>query len=409
MHYAFVLLVAFATTLVTTPIVRKLAIRAGAVVQPGPAASRHVHTRPTPTLGGIAMFIGFLAAMATATRFHQFDRVFHGNTEPLGVILGAGVMLVVGLLDDLHDVSPPAKVAGMVVAASVMARFGVQMFFFRVPFNLGNLETVVLSSDYGPLVTVLWVVLMANAINLIDGLDGLAAGIVLIASTAFYLFARELYFHQGLDSNNVAPLIAIIAIGICAGFLPWNWTPAKIFMGDSGALFLGLLMAVPTITVGGRTVKPFYGNNFFFFTPMLVPLIILGVPVADTVFSFVRRMIAGRGFSHADRKHVHHRLVEMGHGPRRAVFILWAWTALLSGAALLPIYTDRGGALLPVAGAALLLMLYILFHPGVRVARARRGLARHPSRSGKTEIETLGSDAHREVDSVIETRGRTER
>ncbi len=381
MHYAIVLFVAFGVTFVTTPIVCRFATKVGLVKEPGPANSRHVHTRPMPDVGGVALFVGFLAAMVVASRMHQFHEVFSNGTEPLGVVCGAAVMFLVGLLDDIHDVSPPAKIAGMVVAASLMARFGVQMFFFRVPFNLGHVGDVVLSSNLAPLVTVLWVVLMANAINLIDGLDGLAAGIVMIAGTAFYLFARQLFFHGDLDGTNIAPLVSIIAIGICAGFLPFNWSPAKIIMGDSGALFLGLLMAVPTITVGGRTDAQFAGSGYFFFAPLLIPLIILGVPVADTVFSFFRRIFSGRGFSSADRKHLHHRLMEMGHGPRRAVFILWAFTALLSGSALMPVYTKHGGFLWPFAAGGLLLLLYVLFHPGVRTVRARRGKARRPQQT----------------------------
>ena len=377
MYYGIVLGVAFLVTLGATPVVRALAIRAGAVKAPG--RERDVHTRPLPDIGGVAMFLGFLCAMGVASLLHPFHDVFANNSEPLGVIFGAGVMVFVGLLDDLIDVSPPAKIAGMVLAASIMARFGLTMFYFRVPFNLGHLDVVVLSADLAPIVTVGWVVLMANAINLIDGLDGLAAGIVLIAGAAFYLFSRELFFSGYLDGSNVAPLVSIIAIGICAGFLPWNWYPASIIMGDCGALFLGLLMAVPTITVGGRTDVQFFGNAYFFFAPLLIPLVILGVPVADTLFSFFRRVLAGKGFAHADRGHLHHRLMKMGHGPRRAVGILWTWTALLSGAALLPIYTDRGGALLPFAAGALLLSLYIVFHPGVRSFRALRGKHHHPS------------------------------
>ncbi len=379
MGYALVLGVAFLTTLLTTPLIRFAAIRIGAVKQPGPPGSRHVHTRPVPELGGVAMFAGFLVAMAVAASMHQFHDVFHSSSEPLGVVIGATVMMLTGVLDDLQDVSPPAKVAGMVLAASLLARFGVTMFYFRMPFNIGHLDTVVLSPDTAPLVTVLWVVLLANAINLIDGLDGLAAGIVLIAGAAFYLFARQLFFQGFLSSSSVAPLIAIITVGICAGFLPWNWNPARIIMGDGGALFLGLLVAVPTITVGGRTDFPFFGNTYFFFAPLLIPLVILGVPVADTIFSFARRTLSRRSFSHADREHVHHRLMRMGHGPRRTVVILWAWTAVLSGAALLPIYTNRGGALLPFAAAALFLLLYALFHADVRVVRARRVRDHHPT------------------------------
>ncbi len=397
MGYAIVLIVSFAVTLLVTPLVRRLAVVAGVVTPPGSDATRHVHSRPTPSLGGIAMFCGFLAAMAVASQMHQFHEVF-SDSEPRGVLLGGGVMLLVGMLDDIVDVSPPAKLAGMVLAGSLMARAGVVMFFFRVPFNIGHLDTVVLSPDLAPLVTTLWVVVMANAINLIDGLDGLAAGIVLIAGAAFYLFARELFFQGAIDGANIAPLIAIIAIGICAGFLPWNWTPARIFMGDAGALFLGLLMAIPTITVGGRTA-PTFGGSYFFYAGLLIPIIILGVPVADTVFSFFRRVLSGRGFSNADRQHLHHRLVEMGHGPRRTVFILWAYTALLSAAALLPIYVKHGYALFPLAAALLSLSLYVLLHPGVRSVRAVRG-GRRARRTGAA----TGAPA---ADNVVELRSRS--
>ena len=206
------------------------------------------------------------------------------------MILAAGVMFVVGALDDLIDVSPPAKVAGQVLAASLLALFGVSMFYFRMPFNLFDTDVVVAVAGLAPLVTALWVVLMTNAINLIDGLDGLAAGIVAIAGAALFLFADRLFEAGCLDGANIAPLVAIIAVGVCIGFLPFNWNPAKIIMGDAGALFLGLLLAVPTITIGGRTDFAFSGNTYFFFAPLLIPIVILGVPILDTVFSFVRRL-----------------------------------------------------------------------------------------------------------------------
>ena len=350
--YGIVLGVALAVTLALTPVVRMLAIRLGAVVAPSGDA-RHVHTRPTPTLGGAAMFVGFLAAMAVASHMGQFHEMFQDNSEPFGVILAAGVMFMVGALDDLIDVSPPAKVAGQVVAASLLALFGVSMFYFRMPFNLFGTDVVALSSDWTPLVTALWVVLMTNAINLIDGLDGLAAGIVAIAGGALFLFADQLFDAGRLEGSNIAPLIAIIAVGICLGFLPFNWNPAKIIMGDAGALFLGLLLAVPTITIGGRTDFAFSGSTYFFFAPLLIPLVILGVPILDTVFSFVRRITSRQKWSVADAGHLHHRLMRLGHGPRRAVAILWAFTALLSGVALLPVYTDKGNAIVPFIAALL--------------------------------------------------------
>jgi len=375
--YALVLAVAIVATFTLTPLVRALALRFGAVSHP--SDDRHVHSEPTPTLGGAGMFLGFLVAMVVASQLDEFRPIFRDSSEPLGVVLAAGVMFVVGALDDVREVSPPAKVAGQVLSASLLAMNGVSMFYFRMPFDLLGTDTVVLGPEWAPLITVLWVVLLANAINLIDGLDGLAAGIVAIAGTALYLFADRLAHEGFLEPSNIAPLVAVLAVGVCVGFLPFNFNPARIFMGDAGALFLGLLMAVPTITVGGRTDFAFSGNTYFFFAPLLLPVVILGVPILDTVFSFVRRLAHRQKWHLADAGHLHHRLMRLGHGPRRSVVILWAWTGLLSGVALLPVYTDRGNALVPFVIAALALLLYAFFHPGVRSARADALRARHPA------------------------------
>lgn len=362
--YLVILAVAAGVTLATTPIVRAIALRAGLVSMPG---DRHVHVRPTPVLGGAAMFLGFLAAMGVASQMTQFDEMFRGSSEPLGIILGAGAMFLVGLVDDVREVSPPAKIAGQVLAGGLLSLFGVSMFYFRVPFL--SSDFVVLAPDLAPLITVLWVILMANALNLIDGLDGLAAGITIIAGAALFLYADRLFKAGLLEGSNVAPLIAIIAVGVCAGFLPYNFNPAKIFMGDSGALLLGLLLATTTITIGGRTADQFSGQTYFFFAPLLIPVLILGVPVVDFVFSVIRRLIHRQSISVADTGHLHHRLMRLGHGPRRSVVILWAWTAILSAVVLWPTYTNRGNALVPLAVVALALLLYVFFHPGRREAR----------------------------------------
>ena len=205
------------------------------------------------------MFVGFLVAMAVASQIAQFNEMFDGSSEPAGLMLGAGVMFAVGALDDLRDVSPPAKIAGMVLAGSLLSLFGVSMLFFRVPF--AGQDTVVLSADLAPLVTVIVVVVFANAINLIDGLDGLAAGIVIIAGTALFLYSDRLFKDGFLEGSNIAPLVAVIAVGICVGFLPYNFNPARIFMGDAGALFLGLLLAITTITIGGRADYQYTGEH----------------------------------------------------------------------------------------------------------------------------------------------------
>src|SRR6476660_7737260 len=387
--YAVVLAVALGVTFLLTPVVRILAIRFGAVVTPSSDA-RHVHTRPTPTLGGMAMFIGFLVAVAVASQMHQFHDMFQSSSEPFGLILGAGVMFVVGALDDLIDVSPPAKVAGQVVAASLLGFYGVVMLYFRMPFNLFHTDTVVLGSQFAPLVTALWVVLMTNAVNLIDGLDGLAVGIVAIGGGALFLFADRLFKQNYIDGTNIGPLIAIIAVGVCLGFLPFNWHPSKIMMGDAGALFLGVLLAVPTITIGGRTDHAFSGNTFFFFGPLLIPVLILGVPILDTVFSFLRRTIHRQRWHQADAGHLH-RLMRLGHGPRRTVVILWSWTALLSGVALVPTYFPRSGsnALVPFMVAALALLLLAWFHPGIRSRRERHERARHPTGDRSEDVVDL--------------------
>ncbi|MDP9453149.1 MAG: undecaprenyl/decaprenyl-phosphate alpha-N-acetylglucosaminyl 1-phosphate transferase, partial [Actinomycetota bacterium] len=336
----------------------------GAVVRPD---ERRVHERATPTLGGLAMYLGFLAAMATATFIPQFDGVMGDTSEALGVVLGATIIFVVGLVDDLREVSAPAKVAGQVLAGGVLSLLGVTMLFFRIPFG----DIVLLSPDLAPLVTVLWVVGMANAINLIDGLDGLAAGIVAIAAAAFFLYANRLFDEGFLPDNSVSPLIAIIVLGICLGFLPHNVHPARIFMGDGGSMLLGLLMATPTLLVGGQTNEGFSGQTFFFFAPLFIPFFILGVPIVDTAFAIVRRASRRTGVATADKDHLHHRLMRLGHGQWRSVLILWAWTALLSGFVLYPAYTNRGNAVVPFGVAALGVALYTLLHPEARRVRAR--------------------------------------
>jgi len=363
--YLIVLAVAVAVTAAATPVVRRLAERFGAVVAPD---ERRVHLRPTATLGGLAMFLGFLAGMAAASRLGQFDPVFEGTSEPVGIILAATIIFLVGMIDDLREVSAPAKVAGQVLAGGVLSLLGVTMLYFRIPFG----DFLALSPDLAPLITVLWVIGMANAVNLIDGLDGLAAGIVAIAAGAFALYSSRL-FDLGLlpnASNSISPLIAVIVLGMCVGFLPFNFHPARIFMGDGGALLLGLLMASSTLLVGGQTAEDVSGSTFFFFAPLFIPFFILGVPILDTVFAIIRRASRRTGVAVADKEHLHHRLMRLGHGQRRAVLILWAWTAILSGFALYPVFTDKGNAVVPFGAAALAVALYTVLHPEVRRTRS---------------------------------------
>ena len=360
--YGAVLVVAALATYVLAFVVRRVAVRLGAVVLPD---ERKVHAAPTPTVGGAAMFGAFLLAMFVASQIPQFRPIFEGSSEPLAVVLGATVIFFVGVVDDFWEVSAPAKLAGQVLAGSVLYFLGVTMLYFRVPFA----DFIVLSPDLAPLVTVLWVVAIANAVNLIDGLDGLAAGIVAIAAAAFFIYGDRLFDAGLLGGESVGPLVAVVACGVCLGFLPHNFHPARIFMGDCGALLLGLLMAASTMVVGGRTADQFSGQTYFFFAPMFIPLFVLGVPIVDTLFAIVRRTVRRSGVSTPDKEHLHHRLMRLGHGHRRSVVILWAWTAILSGLVLFPTFTNEGNAVIPFAVAALGVLLYTMFAAG----RRRRG------------------------------------
>ena len=372
--YVAVLGVAVATTLLLTPLVRWIAVKRGALVPPD---ERRVHEQPTAALGGLAMWAGALAGLATASQLDTFALVFDTPTVPLGIAGAITVAAFVGWLDEIRKVhgtgvSAPAKTAGLVLAGSILSIAGVSTVFFRVPF-FGIFS---LSPDLSAFVTVAWVVGMANAINLIDGLDGLAAGITAIAAGAFLVYGSRLEDVGVLAPGNVGPLLAVVVLGVCLGFLPWNVHPARIFMGDCGALMLGVLMAASTMSVGGSTDAVYSGQSFFFLAPLFIPLVILGVPVLDTAFAIVRRASRRAGVATPDKEHLHHRLLRLGHGHRRAVFILWAWTALLSAAVLFPALTNRGDALVPLAMGGLALSLYTVFHPGAR--RVRVEAARLP-------------------------------
>ena len=351
----------------TTPLARQFAERSGLLHAPH---DRDVHDSPTPSLGGPAMLIGLLVGALVAWLIGDFDAVFATRSEMLGVLIAATVMCAVGVVDDIRPVSAPAKLAGMVLAGSTLSLVGVSLVVLRIPF----VDVVLLSPDLSALATVLWVVLLANALNLIDGLDGLATGIVAIAATTFVLYAVRIGNEGLLFEGNPGALIAVLVAGICLGFLPHNVHPARIFMGDGGALMLGLLMAASTVSVGGRTDAAYSGQSFFFFAPLVIPLVILGVPLFDMLFAVVRRATTpGLSVTVADKDHLHHRLLRLGHGHWRAVLILWAWTALLSGFVLWPTYSGRGDAVVPMGIAGVSLGLFTVLHPRLRATRPGNG------------------------------------
>lgn len=368
--YLLIGAVAAIVTFAATPLIGRLARARGWVYAPN---ERSVHTSPIPHVGGMAMLVGLFAAILVASLSDDFSAVFEINSEinsePLGVAIAAVIVFATGLLDDLRDMAPPGKVTGIVLAGAALAYFGVTIDYFRVPFY----DVIVLSDDWKPLVTALWLLGMTQAINLIDGLDGLAAGIVAIAAASFFLYANRLNDLGLVSDRSVGPLIAIITAGMCLGFLPHNFNPARIFMGDSGAFLLGLLLAVSTSVVGGRAdpgTQEFVGQTFFFFAPLVIPLLILGVPILDTLFAIVRRASKRQALDVADKGHLHHRLMNLGHGHRRSVLILWTWTALLSGFVLYPVLTNENPRYLPFGIAALGIVLFTVLHPSVRRKRA---------------------------------------
>ena len=256
----------------------------------------------------------------------QFDGLFHTNTEPQGVAIAVVIIFVVGFVDDIRDIPPPAKVTGTVLAGVALVWFGVTMYFFRVPFY----DVIVLSPDWKPLVTVLWLLVMTQAINLIDGLDGLAAGIVAIGAGAFFLYSHRLEELQSAVGAEHRAAVRDHHRRAVPRLPAAQLQSGADLHGRRRRLLLGLLMAVSTSVVGGRAdenTQAFVGQTFFFLAPLVIPLLILGVPIVDTLFAIVRRTTRRQAIDVADKGHLHHRLMNLGHGHRRSVLILWTWTA----------------------------------------------------------------------------------
>jgi UDP-GlcNAc:undecaprenyl-phosphate/decaprenyl-phosphate GlcNAc-1-phosphate transferase len=318
-------------TAVATPLVARFARRVGALDRPG-SGPRKVHTVPVPTLGGLAMLLGFVVALGVAWALPDFRPLFLASSEPFALLVGAIVIVLVGVADDLLGLPPTVKLAGQIVAALGVVLFGVQLVHFWVP----GLEVISLSPDLGLPLTILALVAMINAVNLIDGLDGLAAGVVAIAAIAFFVFTLG-SGPSGLVETipTSAPLVVAALVGVCLGFLVHNFHPAKIFMGDTGAMLLGLLLGSAGVAYVGRTTAPsnvdFYGS-----IPLLIPALVLAIPFLDTAFAVLRRMLKGQQVTMADRGHLHHLLIAFGHSHRRAVLVLYYWSALLAVASVGP-------------------------------------------------------------------------
>lgn len=346
---------------------------------------RDVHTAPTPRLGGVAMYLGLLAAVVGASLFTDLTEQVERPSQ-LWVLFGAcSLIALVGILDDLLDLDWMIKLAAQLAAAGLLAWQGVQIL--SVPF--GNVQ-IVASPAMNFVLTVFLMTLVMNAVNFVDGLDGLVAGVAVIANSVFFVYTQLLAAETGGDSSiTFAALIAAIVVGMAVGFLPFNWHKAKMFMGDTGALLIGLLMATSTISVTGQLNPALLDQKLVLasYIPIILPIAVLAMPLADFTLAVFRRVRAGKSPFTADRQHLHHRLLDMGHSPVQAVLIFYLWTAVISLACLLAFTLRSFSWPVVVAITGGVLCLVVTFTPAARVRAwfAQRGLLRLRRREAQAE------------------------
>jgi UDP-GlcNAc:undecaprenyl-phosphate GlcNAc-1-phosphate transferase len=324
-EYLLVLAVAAAVTYLLTPVARRIAVGTGAMAA---VRDRDVHAIPTPRLGGIAMYGGIAAAVLVASKLPKLHSTFVDSSDTKAVLLAGGLVCVLGIIDDRFNLDPLTKLAGQILAAGVLVLEGVQLLWIPEP----NGNTLIPGQQLGALATVLVVVIIINAVNFIDGLDGLASGVVGIAAIALFAYSYSLAVTKGIDRANPPTLITAVLVGACVGFLPHNFNPARIFMGDSGSMVLGLLLSASVISLTGQLDPGAVQSLELFPTalPLLLPLLVLLVPVLDFVLAIVRRSVRGRSPFAPDKNHLHHRLLEIGHSQTRAVLLMYFWAALIA-------------------------------------------------------------------------------
>ncbi|MCL5982285.1 MAG: undecaprenyl/decaprenyl-phosphate alpha-N-acetylglucosaminyl 1-phosphate transferase [Firmicutes bacterium] len=313
MQYLLLFMVAVTVSMLVTPWAGRLAFRVGAVDRPN---NRKIHQRVMPRLGGLAVFAGFAAASA----------LLPAEPRLTGLLLGGAVILLLGLLDDTRGLSPKVKLLGQSLAAAIVVAFGIRIDFINNPFN-GYFYLGAFSIPF----TIFWIVAITNAINLIDGLDGLASGVSAIVLLTFAVIAHQI-------GQTTVSLLALALAAAVLGFLRYNFYPAKIFLGDCGSMFLGFMVAVLAVfgLLKGLTVVTF-----------VAPVIVLGVPVFDTCFAIMRRFYEHRPIFQADKGHLHHRLLSQGYSHRQAVLFIYFLSLIFSAGALLLIYnTTASGQVL---------------------------------------------------------------
>ena len=367
-EYLLVGLCAAVVTFLITGVIRRLAIRAGAIAVP---RGRDVHTVPIPRLGGVAMYIGVLAGVFVASQLPVLRRAFDYSSETRAVMVAGGLIVLVGALDDRFGIDALTKLAGQATSAGVLVLLGVQWFVLPIPDGSDGSDwtLLILDPNQGVVLTVFLCVVLVNAVNFVDGLDGLAAGIGLIASSAILAFSLGLLEQRGGDVTAYPPaLIAAVLAGACAGFLPHNFQPARIFMGDSGSMLIGLMLAAATTSASGRITYADSAprNALALLAPIVVVAAVVLVPLLDLLLAVVRRTRAGRSPFAPDKMHLHHRLLEIGHSQRRAVLLIYLWAGVFAfGAVALALITDVF-LVVGVVGAGLLVAVLASAVPRLR-------------------------------------------
>ncbi|AGP31130.1 MraY family glycosyltransferase [Corynebacterium terpenotabidum] len=327
---ALVLIIGCVTTYLTTGIARMLMVRFGTMSAP---RARDVHSVPTPRLGGVAMFTGLVVAVATAGQLPALNRGFPPVTpDMMAVMLAAAVIVVVGLIDDLYDISWVVKLGGQLVGSVVMSLAGLSWYLLWIPLGDGG-TTLVLDQVQSTVLTSVLTVAIINAMNFVDGLDGLAAGLGMIGGGTLLIFSLTVLHDQGGTVSAYPPaIISAVLVGVCAGFLPHNFAPARIFMGDSGSMLIGLLLAAACVSASGRISMSLYGTAdvLALASPLLVVIAALSIPLLDLCLAVVRRLAAGKSPFAPDKKHLHHRLLRLGHGQRQVVLVLYSWVGVVA-------------------------------------------------------------------------------
>lgn len=324
-----VILVAAAVTYLATGIIRSIMVRSGRVAE---IRQRDVHTQPTPRLGGVAMFSGFLAAVFLAAQLPALTRGFMPVTPEMNAVVWAAfAIVVVGVLDDLYELDAITKLIGQLLSAILLSVLGLSWTLLYLP--VGDGTTVVLDQVLSTIVTTVFTVALVNAINFVDGLDGLAAGLGMIAGGAILVFSLTVLHDQGGAVSAYPPaIIAAGLVGICVGFLPHNFEPSRIFMGDSGSMLIGLLLAAASTSASGKINMSLYGaaDVVALMSPVIVVIAAIFVPVLDLVLAVVRRLSRGTSPFSADKMHLHHRLLSLGHTHRRTVLVLYLWVSVVA-------------------------------------------------------------------------------